>query len=75
MNNQANMQNLQQITAGAMQDIIGCFKDSLGAKITVIVRVPDNDDADFMMTSDTIDGIQGAVTRSKVRGEVDVKAG
>ncbi len=44
-----------------MDEILKCFKP--GAKITVMVRTPGNDEADFSLTSDTTEGVRGIVDR------------
>jgi hypothetical protein len=46
------LEEVQQYTAKKMRKIKSRFKN--GAKITVIVRMPGNDDADFVMTDDTL---------------------
>lgn len=41
---------VQQVVSSKMNGILDCFK--AGAKITVIVRTPGNDEADFLMTNE-----------------------
>lgn len=41
-----------------------------GMKVTLIARCPGNDDADALVTSDTLDGIAEVVERSRTRGEL-----
>jgi len=46
----ADLQLTQAVVSGCMDNILACFKP--GAKITVVVRRPGNDDADFLMTNE-----------------------
>jgi hypothetical protein len=48
------LENLENVTASAMGEILECFKD--GAKITILVRRPEHEDGsqDFLMTNDDL---------------------
>ncbi len=46
-----------------MDQMLTNFKP--GAKITVLIRVPGKDEADFLMTSDDLDDVIDAVQRRK----------
>lgn len=58
---------VQDDVAHHMDSILKNFKD--GAKITVIVRIPWDAEADFMMTNDTIDEIREVLARREKAGE------
>ncbi|SOC42471.1 hypothetical protein SAMN05892877_11013 [Rhizobium subbaraonis] len=55
---------VQHDVARHMDEILSHFKP--GALITVLVRTPGNDRADFCMTSDTIDDAIALLARRKV---------
>ena len=58
--------NLQEVTDEAsfhLNKILKCFK--LGAKITVIVRRPENDECDFILTDDDVSEAIKALERRK----------
>lgn len=42
------------------------FKD--GVKLTLIARTPSNNEADVLITNDTLDGISAILGRTKKRG-------
>lgn len=57
----ARLLDLQDEVADYMDAILGRFKP--GAKITVLVRTPGNDEADFMQTNDDVEAIAAMVVR------------
>jgi len=60
------LENVQEMVSECMDQIVANFK--AGAKITVLIRVPGNDEADFLMTSDDLDNVIDAVQRRKAAG-------
>ena len=59
---------LQQKLAGILErHVEPVFKS--GTKLTIIARTPGNDEADVLVTSDSIDGIAALVERSRAREE------
>ena len=63
--------NLQEVTYEVgfhLDKILKCFKP--GAKITVIVRRPDNDEADFILSDDDISEAINALERRKNQSPV-----
>lgn len=57
------LENVQEMVAGCMDQMVANFKP--GAKITVLIRVPGKDEADFLMTSDDLDEVVAAIQRRK----------
>lgn len=53
--------------AGYMDEMLTLFKP--GAKITVLVRTPGNNEADLLLTNDSMEEIAAMVERSKARPE------
>ena len=43
-----------------------------GVKLSLIVRVPGNEDADILVTSDQIPELEALLKRSKAREEIDL---
>lgn len=41
-----------------------------GARLTIIARTPGNDEADVLVSNDTLDGLSSLIERSKARDEV-----
>lgn len=60
-----------ETVSARMDEILACFKR--GAKITVIVRTPGNDAADFLMTSDSLDEAITLLERRKAAGPEPVE--
>lgn len=42
-----------------------------GAKLTFLARFQDNDEADVMVSSDSLDGIAALIDRMRIRGGAD----
>lgn len=61
MVNKLDLHFAQQNVANSMDKILTNFKE--GSKITVVVRQPDNDEADFMMTSDNLADVIKTIER------------
>lgn len=59
----ARLAEVQSFVADRMDEITAQFKPAV--KITVAVRIPGNDDADFLMTNDTIDDVVALLQRRK----------
>lgn len=57
------LEEVQAIVAGHMDSILSNFKH--GAKITVLVRTPGKDNADFCMTNDDLDQATAMIERRK----------
>lgn len=57
------LREVQHDVARHMDEILTHFKP--GAKITLIVRTPGNDRADFCMTDDAIDDVVALLARRK----------
>ena len=57
------LQRTTERVQDSMDEILANFK--AGAKITVLVRSPDNPNADFCMTSDNLDEVIAMVRRRK----------
>jgi hypothetical protein len=57
------LQEVQHAVARHMDEILAHFKP--GALITVIVRTPGNDRADFCLTNDTMDDAIALLARRK----------
>lgn len=55
------LSRVTDFVAETMDSIAGRFKP--GAKVTVIVRLPGNDEADFMLTNDTPEEIGRLIAR------------
>ncbi|MBO3760391.1 hypothetical protein [Ciceribacter sp. L1K22] len=60
------LRRVQSVVADHMDDIAAYFKS--GAKITVLVRTPDNPEADFCMTSDDLTEVVAMVERRRSAG-------
>lgn len=67
----AKVQNVSEIVADHMDEILACFKP--GAKITVLVRRPEKPDGsqDFVLTNDTIDDAIAALQTRKTAPTVE----
>lgn len=67
----AKVQNVSEIVAGHMDEILAYFKP--GAKITVLVRRAEKLDGsqDFILTNDTIDGAIAALQTRKTAPTVE----
>ncbi len=59
------VQRVAEIVQDHLDAILAQFKP--GMKITVIVRHPDNEEKDFMMGNDTLDGAIQVLERCKER--------
>ncbi|OMQ44954.1 hypothetical protein [Ensifer sp. 1H6] len=57
------LQIVQETVSDHMDQMLANFK--AGAKITVLIRTPGKDEADFLMTSDDLDDVIDAVQRRK----------
>lgn len=55
------LEDAKNITAGAMDTILGCFKS--GSKITVLVRTPGFPERDFCMTDDSFPEVIAMIAR------------
>lgn len=64
--NQVNY--VRGVVSRHMEEILTLFKRD--AKITVLVRLPGNDEADFLLSNDTLEGMAGIVERSKTRPSI-----
>lgn len=65
---------VQGMVSDCMDQMLTNFKP--GAKITVLIRVPGKDEADFLMTSDDLDDVIDAVQRRKAAAKAgDAPAG
>lgn len=53
----------QEKLNGLLNEAATCFTSD--CKLTLIVRKPDNDNADVLMTIDTLDGIQSVLDRTR----------
>lgn len=53
--------------SGHMDRILSVFKP--GARITVIVRTPDNNEGDLLLTNDSLTEAVAVIERSKTRPE------
>ncbi len=60
------LQRTQQAVAGHMEAIQAMFKP--GAKITVLIRVPDYPDRDFLMTDDDLAQVREMLDRRITAG-------
>lgn len=60
------LQQTAAIISEHMDAIVACFKP--GVKITVLVRVPEHPDRDFLMTDDDIDEVIAMAQRRKAAG-------
>lgn len=58
---------VRERVSNLMDDVLNEFKP--GARITVLVRTPGNDNADMLLTNDSMDEIAKAIERSKTRPE------
>jgi hypothetical protein len=56
---------VREIISGHTDAILREFKP--GAKITVLARIPGNDDADMLLTNDDLEQVAAAIERSKTR--------
>lgn len=67
----AKVQNVSEIVANHMDEILACFKP--GAKIMVLVRRPEKPDGsqDFILTNDTIDEAIAALQTRKTAPTVE----
>lgn len=52
-----------------LQDALRIFAD--GVKLTLIARLPGDDEQDVLITTDTMEGIRGVVARSDEREECE----
>ncbi|MDT6941912.1 hypothetical protein RI570_17555 [Brucella pseudogrignonensis] len=57
------LEDATHITAGAMDQILACFKS--GSKITVLVRTPGLPDRDFCMTDDNLSEVAEMIERRR----------
>ena len=58
------LSEVQQIASAKLEEIAECFKP--GAKLTLLVRTPGNDDADFLLTNDDLsEAIKALQRRTK----------
>lgn len=60
------LEEIQNTVAGHMDDIKSMFKAE--AKITVLVRLPENPEADFLMTDDDLGEAVAALQRRQAAG-------
>lgn len=70
------LESVQEMVADHMDQMVANFKP--GAKITALIRVPGNDEAEFLMTSDDLDDVIDAIQRRKAAAAstlADVPAG
>lgn len=57
------LQMTKTVAAAKMNEVKAMFKD--GAKLTLLVRIPGNDEADFLLTDDQIDEAIKVLTRRR----------
>jgi hypothetical protein len=63
---QMMIDEVQQIVAGHMDDILKCFK--AGTKIAVLCRTPGFPERDFVMTDDDLSELSAMIDRRKADG-------
>ena len=63
--NDLNLQIAREQASGHLEQIARLFKP--GAKLTLLVRTPGNDEADFLLTNDDLDAVTPAIERAKNR--------
>lgn len=70
--NDALLKHHTEIISGHLVAIEECFKP--GVNITLLVRRPDKPEQDYMLTTDTQEGINEIVTRCAARAAQQVGA-